>query len=76
MARDYRASAIWRSTLKPFGVGCSEWLSANGSEESTSMSWMTKGGLSSASGQSPLRFPLNGFARRGIAPTEHESATV
>ena len=41
-----------------------------------SMSWMTKGGSSSASGQSPLRFPLNELARRGVAPTEHECATV
>jgi hypothetical protein len=37
------------------------------------MSWMTKGGSSSALEQSPLDSPLNGLAQRGVAPTKHEA---
>ena len=40
------------------------------------MSWMTKGGSSSALGQSPLRFPLNELARRGVATTEYDFASA
>jgi hypothetical protein len=40
------------------------------------MSWMIKGGSSSALGQSPLRFPLNGLARCGDASTAHEATVV
>jgi hypothetical protein len=40
------------------------------------MSWMTKGGSSSASGQSLLRFPLNEPARRKLASTIQEAATA
>jgi hypothetical protein len=40
------------------------------------MSWMSKEGSSSALGQSPLRFPLNEFAPRGVALTTHEVSTV
>ena len=40
------------------------------------MSWMTKGGSSSALGQSPLRFPLNELARRGVATTAYDFASA
>ena len=40
------------------------------------MSWMSKGGSSSALGQSPLRFPLNELARRGVATTAHDFASA
>jgi hypothetical protein len=41
------------------------------------MSWMIKGGSSSALGQSPLHFPLNELARCGVASPKHgaKSAT-
>jgi hypothetical protein len=37
------------------------------------MSWMTKGGSSSALGQSPLRFPLNELAQRHVASTARDA---
>jgi hypothetical protein len=40
------------------------------------MSWMIKGGSSSALGQSPLHFPLNELARCGVASTAHEATAV
>ena len=40
------------------------------------MSWMIKGGSSSALGQSPLRFPLNELAQRGVASTTHEATAT
>ena len=39
------------------------------------MSWTTKEGSSSASGQSPLHFPLSEFARREVALTPHDART-
>jgi hypothetical protein len=38
------------------------------------MSWMTKGGSSSASGRSPLPCPPNEFAPRGAVHTRHDAA--
>jgi hypothetical protein len=40
------------------------------------MSWMIKGGSSSALGQSPLHFPLNELAQCGVASTAHEASAV
>ena len=40
------------------------------------MSWMTKGGSSSALGQSPPPFPLNELARGGVASTRHEAGAT
>src|ERR1700722_6189949 len=72
MGRGCRGSGIWQPTWKPSGVGFSVWLSSKASEENRSMSWMTKGGSSSALGQSPPPFPLNELARGGVASTRHE----
>jgi hypothetical protein len=40
------------------------------------MSWTTKEGSSSASGQSPLHFPLSELARREVALTPHDATDV
>ncbi len=40
------------------------------------MSWMTKEGSLSASGQSPLHFPPNALAQRGAASHKYEAATA
>src|ERR1700722_12849035 len=76
MGRGCRGSGIWQPTWKPSGVGFSVWLSSTASEENRSMSWMTKGGSSSALGQSRLHFPLNELARCGVASTAHEATAV
>src|ERR1700690_913330 len=73
MGRGCHGSDIWQPTWKPSGVGFSVWLSSKASEEKKSMSWMIKGGSSSAWEQSPLPSPRNGLARRGVAPTKHET---
>src|ERR1700729_3245871 len=73
MDRGCRESAIRRRTSKPSGGGFSVWLSSKASEENRSMSWMIKGGSSSALEQSPRRSRRNAFARRAVAPTKHEA---
>jgi hypothetical protein len=40
------------------------------------MSWMTKEGSSSASGQSPPHSPLNELAQLSAASTRHDGATA
>src|SRR5271170_4000681 len=71
MGHGCRGSDIRRRTWKSSGVGFSVWLSSKASEENRSMSWMIKGGSSSALEQSPLHSPRNGLAQRGVAPTKH-----
>src|ERR1700727_2703574 len=73
MGRRCRASVIRRPTSTPFGGGFSVWQSLRASEESRSMSWMTRGGSSSALGQSLLRYPLSELARLRAAPTTKDA---
>src|ERR1700733_8758368 len=73
MGRGCLGNGIWQPTWKLCGVWFSVWLSWRASEENRSMSWMTKGGSSSALEQSPLHSPLNGLAQRGVAPTKHKA---
>ena len=40
------------------------------------MSWMIRGGSSSALEQSPPPSPLSGLAQRGVAATEHDVASA
>jgi hypothetical protein len=40
------------------------------------MSWMIRGGSSSALEQSPPPFPLSGLAERGVATTEYDVASA
>src|ERR1700722_5530115 len=71
-----RGSGIWRRTSRPSGVEFSVWLSSKASEENRSMSWMTKGGSSSALGQSPLPFPPNELPPGGGAPPRQGAAAL
>src|ERR1700722_20911548 len=71
-----RGSGIWGRASTPSGVEFSVWLSSKASEENRSMSWMTKGGSSSALGKSPLPFPPNELAPGGVASTRHEAAAL
>jgi hypothetical protein len=73
MGRGFRASVIRPQTSKLFGAEFSVWLSSKGNEEDRSMSWMTKGGSSSALAQWPLRYRLNELASSGTAQTAHEA---